>query len=156
MWTDCQTLSRLKCQLCIELWCLEMFHCTLLADVVNCPQQIICVPTSSPLVEPRRVTIYPGFVGMVNAFCTSLITNSCCCLVTKSCSTICNSEDWSPPCSFVHGIFPARIKKWVAIFLSRWTSQPRDLTHISCTGRGTLSHWVTREAQFLNYALLNL
>ena len=69
-------------------WSLKVFHCTLLADVVNCPQQIICVPKSSPLVEPRRVTTYPGFVRIVNAFCTSLIINGCCCLVTKSYSTL--------------------------------------------------------------------
>ena len=69
-------------------WSLEVFHCTLLADAVNCPQQTICVPKSSPLVEPRRVTTHPGFVTIVNAFCTSLIINGCCCSVTKSCSTL--------------------------------------------------------------------
>ena len=38
--------------------------------------------------------------------------------------------DSSPPGSFVHGNFQARILEWVAISFSRETSQPRDRTHI--------------------------
>ena len=30
-------------------------------------------------------------------------------------STLSDSTDYSPPGSFVHGIFPARIQEWVAI-----------------------------------------
>ena len=41
----------------------------------------------------------------------------------------------SPSGYSVHGIFQARILKWVAIFSSRRSSQPRDGTHICCTGR---------------------
>ena len=39
------------------------------------------------------------------------VTFNCCsyCLVTKSCPTLCNPMDCSPPDSFVHGIFQARI-----------------------------------------------
>ena len=42
-----------------------------------------------------------------------------------------NSLDYSPPGSSVHGIFQARILEWVAIFLSRGSSQPRDRTQVS-------------------------
>ena len=38
----------------------------------------------------------------------------------------CNPMDCSPPGSSVHGIFQARILKWVAISFSRGSSQPRD------------------------------
>ena len=39
----------------------------------------------------------------------------------------------SPPGSSVHGILQARILKWVAISFSRGSSQPRNLTEVSCT-----------------------
>ena len=71
--------------------------------------------------------------------CTSL------CSVTRSCPTLRNSMDCSPPGSSVHGISQARILEWVAIPSSRRPSQPRDWTSISsvsCTGRQILYHWV--------------
>ena len=44
--------------------------------------------------------------------------------------------DCSPPGSSVHGIFQARILKWVAISSSR-SSQPRDQTYVSsCIASG--------------------
>ena len=39
----------------------------------------------------------------------------------------------------------ARILEWVAIFFFRGSSQPRDWTHISCTGKQILHHWATGE-----------
>ena len=33
---------------------------------------------------------------------------TCCCLVTKSCPTLWDSVDYSPPVSSVHGIFPGK------------------------------------------------
>ena len=56
----------------------------------------------------------------------------CCCLVTKSC----NSMHCSPPGSSVHGIFQARILKWIAIPFSRGFSPPRNGTCISCIAGG--------------------
>ena len=58
----------------------------------------------------------------------------------------CDSMDCSPPGFFVHGIFPARILEWVAIFFSRESSQPRDGSQVSCIGQQILYHWATREA----------
>ena len=55
----------------------------------------------------------------------------CCCLVTKSCPTLCNPIDCSPPGSSVHGISQARTLEWVAISFSRWSSRPRDRTQVS-------------------------
>ena len=45
---------------------------------------------------------------------------------------------YSPPGSFVPGIFQARILAWVAIPSSRGSSRPRDRTHVSCIGRPIL------------------
>ena len=39
--------------------------------------------------------------------------------VCESCPNLCNPMDCSPPGSSVHGIFQARILKWVAISPSR-------------------------------------
>ena len=55
--------------------------------------------------------------------------------------------DCSPPGSSVHGIFQARILEWVAVFLSRVSSQHRDQTHISHISGGFFTVWATREAQ---------
>ena len=52
-------------------------------------------------------------------------------LVTQSCSTLCNSMDYSPPGCSVHGIFQARILEWVAISFSRGSSQPKGQTWVS-------------------------
>ena len=50
----------------------------------------------------------------------------CCCLVTKSCLTLCNPMDCSPPGFFVHGDAPPRILEWVAMTPSRGFFQLRD------------------------------
>ena len=57
-------------------------------------------------------------------------------LIALSCSTLCNSMDYNPPGSSVHGIFQARILEWVAISSSRGSSWPRDESHVSC-----FLHW---------------
>ena len=47
------------------------------------------------------------------------------------CPTLCDPMDCSLPGFSVHGIFQARILKWVAISSSRGSSKPSDWTHIS-------------------------
>ena len=59
--------------------------------------------------------------------------------------------DCSPPGSFVHGIFQARILEWIAVPSCKGSSQPRNQTHVSCTGRQILYHWATRESQNTGY-----
>ena len=54
------------------------------------------------------------------------------CSVTQLYPTLCDPMDCSLPGSSVHGIFHARILKWVAISSSKESSQPRDWTCISC------------------------
>ena len=51
--------------------------------------------------------------------------------VTQSCLTLCDSVDFSPSGSSVHGILQTIILEWVAISFSRGSSQPRDRTQFS-------------------------
>ena len=73
----------------------------------------------------------------------------CCVQSLQLCPTLCNPVDCSPSGSFVHGIFQVRILEQAAISYSRGSSRPRDWTHVFCTGRQTLYHWATWEAQWI-------
>ena len=57
----------------------------------------------------------------------------------------------SPPGSCVHEIFQGRILEWVAISLSRGSSQPRDQTQVSRTAGRFFTDWATREALNRHY-----
>ena len=65
-----------------------------------------------------------------------LPTCCCSCLVTKSCPTLCDPMDCSPPGSSVHGIFQTRILEWVVISFSRGSSWSGNWTSIFCMGGG--------------------
>ena len=67
-------------------------------------------------------------------------------LNTKSCLTLCDFMDCSPPGSSVHRISQARILEWVAMSFSRGSSRPRDRTRVFSTGRRIVYLWATREA----------
>ena len=72
-----------------------------------------------------------------------------CYLVAKSCLTVCNIIDCSPPGSSAHGISQARMLEWVAISFSRGASRARDRACISCIfciGRWILYQCATWEA----------
>ena len=89
------------------------------------------------LWEPSRGPLSP------HLSCFYLLLGMCVCsVVSKSLPRM----DRSPPGSSVHGIFQARILKWVAISFSRWPSRPKDWTHVSSIGRQIPYHWTTREA----------
>ena len=53
-------------------------------------------------------------------------------VVTKSCLTLGNPMDCSPPGSSIHGIFQARILEWIAISFSRGFSWLKKWTPVSC------------------------
>jgi len=81
----------------------------------------------------------------ITAFLTWSIIHVCAQLL--SCvQHFCGPVGCSPPDFSVHGIFRARILKWVAISSSRSSSQPRDHTCVSWVsyiGRWTLYHCAT-------------
>ena len=58
------------------------------------------------------------------------------CAHSQACLTLCGSMACSPPGSFAHGIFQARILEQVAISSSRGSSQPRGRLCLLC-----LLHW---------------
>ena len=73
----------------------------------------------------------------------------------QSCPTLCDPRDCSPPGSSVRGIIQARILEWVAMPFSRGSSQPGDLTRVSCisclaggflttsaTGEALMTQWI--------------
>ena len=96
--------------------------------------------------EKNTITVYMGKVKRTyTSVCVSLC--ACVCSVTQLCSTLCDHMDCSPPDSSVHGILQARILEWVATSFSRASSEPRDQTCLSCSGRRILFCWATREAQ---------
>ena len=51
--------------------------------------------------------------------------------VAQSCPTLRDPMDCSLPGSSVHGIFQARVLEWIAISISKGSSQPRDRTWVS-------------------------
>ena len=60
------------------------------------------------------------------------------CSVAKSCLTLCDPKDCSPPDSSVHGILQARGLHWVAIPFPRGSSQLRNQTQVSCIAGNSL------------------
>ena len=60
-------------------------------------------------------------------------------LIARSCPTLCDPMDCSPPGSSVHGILQAGILESVAIPSSRGSSQFRDRTHVSYVAGRLLS-----------------
>ena len=67
--------------------------------------------------------------------------------VARSCLTLCDPVDCSPPSSSVHGILQARILEWVAISFSLLQIQPRDWTQVLHIAGVFFTIWATREAQ---------
>ena len=79
--------------------------------------------------------------------------------VAQSCLTLCHPMDCSSLGSTVHGIFQARILKWVAISYSRGSSWTRDWTHVSwvsCIGRQIVYHWCHLESRMYVYICLKI
>ena len=69
-----------------------------------------------------------------------IILNEVKVLVARSCLTLCNPMDCSPPGSSVRGMLQARILEWVAMPSSRGSSQARDRTWVSCVAGGFFTH----------------
>ena len=70
------------------------------------------------------------------------------CLIARSCPTLCDLVDCSPPGSTVRGNFHARILEWVTSPISRGSSPPRDRTPISNIVVGFFTIWATRETLY--------
>ena len=64
--------------------------------------------------------------------------------VVQSCLTLRNPKD-----CIVHGILKARILEWVAIPLSRGSSQPRDRIQVSSIAGRFFTNWATKKAHYV-------
>ena len=73
-------------------------------------------------------------------------------LVAKSCPTLCDPMDCSPPGSSDHEIFQARVLEWIAISFSRGSSQLRNRTQVSCTAGRFFTDWADRGNRELHRA----
>ena len=76
------------------------------------------------------------------------------CSVTSERSVSCYSMNHSPLGSSVNGSLQARILKCIVMISSRWSSQLRDQTLISCVSciaGGFFTHWATWEAHTHTY-----
>ena len=125
----------------------------LLLSVVSLVDYFILMG-SNPSVFVSQCRIYEVLLNLKitkvsDFFFLLVLCFSFICSVTKSCLTLCNPMDYSPPGSTVHGISQARILEWVAILFSRGSFQIRDQTHVSCIGLWILYHWATMEALYI-------
>ena len=61
------------------------------------------------------------------------------CMRAQSCPTLCNPMDYTPPGSFVHGIFLARILEWLPFlplgYFSDQETEPESPVSPALTGR---------------------
>ena len=110
---------------------------------------LLCLNAGQGLFATVGSTLQKGGRGNLK-WCTRcaqhmLSVNS----VARSCLTLCDPLDCSPPDSSVHGIIPARVLEWVAIPSSRessWSRDQTDISSVSCIDRWILHHWGTWEA----------
>ena len=71
------------------------------------------------------------------------------CLVTKSCPTLCDPMDCSPPGSSVYRFSQRRILEWVAISSFRgsfWTKNQTRISCVSCIAGRFFAWWVSLES----------
>ena len=91
----------------------------------------------------RLLLPFPTFVRVRVCVCVCVWLWVCKRAQSPSRVWLCNLMGCSPPGSSVHGIFQARILKWVAISSSRGSSWSRDQTCVSWIGRQILSQCTT-------------
>ena len=90
-------------------------------------------------VQRNQIKVFPQSVSQVIQTSHLYFSGESCSVVSNSCDTM----DFSPPGSSVHGILQARILEWVAFRFSRGSSQPTDQTQVSHTASGFFTVWAT-------------
>ena len=88
------------------------------------------VPYETGYSDMTCHSVWGGSIICVHYMCTRRKVDGGGGLVTKSCLTLCNLMDCSPPGSSVHGILQARILEWVAVSFSRGSSWVRNQTQV--------------------------
>ena len=117
------------------------------------------------MVPPRPQPLLSGTVSwrcsliqaswLFPCVCVSMCVCVCVCVRARTCSQSCLTLAtlWTVVHQAPLSMGFSRQEYWerVAISSSRGSFQPRDWTHVSCTGRQILYHWATWEAPFLYY-----
>ena len=109
-------------------------------ELLGCVCVLAVINSAAVNIGVFSLNICPG-VGLMDH-------NVTLCVQAQSYPTLCDPMDCSPPGSSVHGVPQARILEWVAIPLSRGSSQPRDRTQVSEYCRQILYHLSHRETQY--------
>ena len=93
-----------------------------------------------PLEETFLIYLFKKFIGILAYMVKQLflIVHECVLSHINHVQLIVAPMGCSPPGSSIHGISQARTLKWVAIYISRGPSPPRDQTQVSCIGRQIL------------------
>ena len=88
-------------------------------------------PSPSPGREDKRLP-HPPFLTVGSLDWSRHTFKPLCVCMLKSCLTLCDLVDCSPPGFSIYGILQARILVWVAMPWISESSQPRDQTRVSC------------------------
>ena len=110
---------------------LEMKRCKDWDNEISSWKYLTC---STRFPGAQSASLYPELRGCwrsVTAAAKGSVTAECLVLVARSCPTLCNPMDCSPPGSSVHGISQARILEWVAISFSPWDLPDPGLEPVS-------------------------
>ena len=145
-WEDSITLSPLlACQSTTDKFCHVTSNCKCFQ--VICHEAFLSLMSKWAGVSPPACIWLHSFAGVLLPDCyggRGTIQRSCfhdsdgsvcVCVrvcVAQSCPTLCNSMDCCLPGSSVNGTLQARILEWVTIPFSRGSSQPSNLTWVSC------------------------
>ena len=103
----------------------------------------VCVCFNCDKSIHKHIHLYATYMYHLPFYVTLKYAVQCCCcycLASRSCPTLCDHMDCSPPGSSGLGISQVRILEWGAVSFSRGSSPSRDRTCVSCTGRWTLYH----------------
>ena len=96
-----------------------MCHYLFIVGLWDKPYEIV-------FIDANRENNHNNAMAFSHFLCAAVLSTVCvhACSVSKLCPTVCEPMDYSPPGSFVHETFKARILEWVAIFHWRWKWQP--------------------------------
>ena len=115
-------------------------------------RSLLCSPLPGKTIELFFSTSPKTLWNLIRYQCTNKLSSvsgwvfSLCVLVPRSCPTLCDLMDCSPPGSSIHGIFQARILGWVAISFPRGSPRPRDWIHVSRIAGRLFTVWATRKS----------
>ena len=108
----------------------------------------------NPGIKPKSPALAGGFFTAKPP--GNPVLSICVCVHAKSlqlCQTLCDPMHCSPPGPSVHGISQARILEWVAISLTRGSSQLKDGNRVSCIA-GSLHQMSYPGKSLLSYSEL--